>query len=82
MNLKRIISLLIALFLFIIGTTILLYVNYISPVTKDSNIKIIEIKQGSSSRDIGNILYNIWTLSFSNIWFTSKKIPKTVNKII
>ena len=57
MNLKRIISLLIAIILFIFGTSILLYVNYISPVSKTSNPKIIEIKKGSTSRDIGNLLY-------------------------
>lgn len=57
MKLKRIISLISAIILFLVGTSILLYVNYISPVSKESNSKIIEIKQGSTSRDIGNILY-------------------------
>lgn len=56
---RKIISLVIAIILFLFGTVILLYLSYIKPVnSNNSETKIIEIKQGATTRDIANILYN------------------------
>ena len=54
---RKITTIIIALILFLFGTTILLYASFLSPVTSDSNEKIIQIKEGTASREIGNILY-------------------------
>lgn len=55
---RKLISLTIAIILFLFGTLVLLYSSYIKPV--DSNTtesKIIEIKNGATTREISNILY-------------------------
>ena len=54
---KKIITITIALTLFALGTTILLYASFLKPVSDTSVEKIVEIKKGAYSREIGNILY-------------------------
>ena len=55
---RKIISLTVAVLLFVCGTLILLYSSYIKPVNdKNTNFKIVEIKSGSSNRQIANLLY-------------------------
>ena len=56
---KKIISLTIAIILFFLGTLILLYSSYIKPVdSKSKDYKIIEIKSGLSTKEIGKLLYD------------------------
>lgn len=50
-----IISIFLILFIFI--TSILLYYNYISPVSNNNSLKEIEVKQGMTSKEISNLLY-------------------------
>ena len=54
---RKLISLAIAILFFVVGTLMLLYVNYIGAVSKESKDIIVEIKQGNTSKEIGNILY-------------------------
>lgn len=54
---RKIITLIISLTLFLFGTTVILYAYFLSPVSSSSEEKNIEIVQGTNSREIGNILY-------------------------
>ena len=53
---RKLISLVVAIVLFMFGTALLLYSNYLKPVSNSYEEKIIEIKQGLNSKQIGDIL--------------------------
>ncbi|MBQ8891413.1 MAG: endolytic transglycosylase MltG [Bacilli bacterium] len=54
---RKLTTILISLVLFLFGTTILLYASFLEPVSKTGEEKIVEVPQGTNSREIGNILY-------------------------
>ena len=54
---RKLISLIVSIILFLFGTGILLYVNYIKPMSNVGEDKVIEIKEGYTSREIGSLLY-------------------------
>ena len=57
MRIKKLISLVLALLLFLFGVVILLYSSYIKPHNSVGEEKIIEIGKGATSKEIGSILY-------------------------
>ena len=54
--LRKLVTLGIACFLFLFGTIILLYSNYIKPVSENYEEKVIVIKKGLYNREIGKFL--------------------------
>ncbi|MBR3661319.1 MAG: endolytic transglycosylase MltG [Bacilli bacterium] len=53
---RKLISIVVAIILFIFGTALLFYSNYLKPVSNTYEEKIIEIKKGLNSRQIGEVL--------------------------
>ncbi len=55
---RKLISLIAIILLFLFGTLVVLYSSYIKPVESQSKeFKVIEIKSGMSTREIANVLY-------------------------